>query len=223
MTHLSLRGTQDALKKLHYKGVVMMKNPNDVMLYQMMLNELGMIHPNSKMLLIEIGTLQGGFAIYMGDMMNNMGIDGEVHSIDLNIDDADGSIRQPKTEISEVVKDHPRVKLFDKGYQGYDLKNVEGFDVVMVIDDGSHIYEEVLEALRKFAPVVTPGSWYVVEDSNAKWVCTPDVWATLNGGPLKAIYEFLGSTDLGYYVDLHKCDFFGINSTYNTYGYLRRT
>ena len=217
MTNLSLRGVQKGLLKIRYKGINMMKNPNDTIIYQMIIHE---IRPD---LIIEIGTLHGGSALWFADMQAIMGIEGEVHTIDLNIDDADGSIRQPKIELPKQVTEHPRIKCFDQGYEGYDVKNVEGFKTVLVIDDGSHRYQEVFEALNKFAPLVTPGSYYIVEDSNAEWVCSSDVWATLEGGPLRAIYEWLGKGGQEhFYIDLNKCDLFGINSTYNTYGYLRK-
>ena len=162
-------------------------------------------------------------ALYFADLMTVMGIDGEVHTIDLAMEDSDGSIRQPKTILSDIVVNHPKIKCFYKGYEGYDIKNVKGFKTVMVIDDGSHMYHEVLEALNKFAPLVTSGSYYIVEDSNAEEVCSPEVWATLDGGPLRAIWEWLSKGGQEqFFIDLHKCDLFGINSTYNTYGYLRK-
>ena len=217
MTHLNLRSVQKALLKIYYRGVNMMKFPFDTVIYQMILHE---VRPD---LIIEIGTLHGGSALYFADLQAVMGIDGEVHTIDIAAEDSDGSIREPKTIIEEELLKHPKIKFFDQGYQGYDVKNAEGFKTVLVIDDGSHRYSEVLEALHKFSPLVTQGSYYIVEDSNAEQVCSPDVWATLDGGPYRAIMEFLGhGGEEHFFIDLHKCDLFGINSTYNTYGYLRK-
>jgi cephalosporin hydroxylase len=194
-----------------------MKFPFDYMIYQMIMHE---VQPD---LVIEIGTLHGGSALYFADLMAVMGINGKVHTIDIAPELSDGSIREPKTELPEFIINHPMIEYFDQGYQGYDVKNVEGFKTILVIDDGSHRYHEVLEALEKFSPLVTPGSYYIVEDSNAEEVCSPDVWVTLDGGPLKAIMEFLGKGGQEhFFIDLHKCDLFGVNSTYNTYGYLRR-
>jgi len=217
VTTLALREVQKALRKIYYRGINMMKNPNDSAIYQMIMHE---VRPD---LIIEIGTLHGGSALYMADLQQVMGIDGEVHTIDLSVESSDGTIRQPKTILPKEVTEHPKIKCFDQGYEGYDVKNAEGFKSVMVIDDGSHRYHEVLEALNKFAPLVTPGSYYIVEDSNAEWVCSPDVFASLDGGPLRAIFEWLGKGGQeNFFIDLHKCDLFGINSTYNTYGYLRK-
>ena len=104
MTTLSLKDTQKALKRTYYRGINFMKNPNDAVIYQMIMHD---IRPD---LIIEIGTLKGGSALYFADLMTVMGIDGEVHTIDLSIEASDGTIRQPKTEIPDIVLDHPKVK-----------------------------------------------------------------------------------------------------------------
>ena len=42
-----------------------------------------------------------------------------------------------------------------------------------------------------------------------------------NGGPLKAIKEFI-SQNSNYVIDRKWCDFFGTNATFNVNGYLRK-
>ena len=74
----------------------------------------------------------------------------------------------------------------------------------------------------KFSPLVNVGSYYIVEDSNAEEVCDRPTWESLKGGPLQAIYEFLRECNGDFTVATNWCDFFGINSTFNTYGYLKR-
>jgi cephalosporin hydroxylase len=44
---------------------------------------------------------------------------------------------------------------------------------------------------------------------------------SFNGGPLRAIREFLKSTS-DFVVDRHWCDFYGRNATWNVNGYLKR-
>jgi len=216
MTHLKLKTIANSLRRIQYRGVFCMKFPFDLVLYQMIIHE---VRPD---LIIEIGTLYGGSALYFADLMTTMGIDGEVHTIDIEVPKEEENIRTPNVEVGQLALDHPKIKFFKEGYEKYDLKNIEGFKTILVIDDGSHIYKDVKGALDKFAGIVTPGSYYIVEDGNAEETCSPYVWGTLEGGPLRAIYEFVSSGKYPYYIDLHKCDFFGIDSTYNTYGYLKK-
>ena len=215
MTQLSIETIQNGLRKMQYKGVNCMKFPLDYVQYQMIMYE---VRPD---LVIEIGTLHGGSALYFADLQALMGVDGEVHTIDKHVEDKDKDIRTPNAKVGLNALNHPKIKFFTEGFEKYDLKNIEGFERILVIDDGSHIYEETLASLEKFGPIVTPGSYFIVEDSNAEDICSPDVFASLEGGPLRAIMKHLESGG-PFYIDLSKCDFFGINHTYNTYGYLRK-
>lgn len=214
MVHLYTQGIQDGIHKITYRGFPIQKFPFDYVLYQMIMYE---VKPD---LIIEIGTMRGGSALYLADLMDIMGIEnGEIHTIDIvNFED-----RKYREEVDfDIIKSNPRIKFFTGGFQNYDLSNCEGFKKILVIDDGSHIYEEVLEALDKFKDVVSIGSYFIVEDGNAMDLeLKEELKKSFNGGPLRAISEFLRQ-DNGYTVDLRWCDMFGINSTFNTYGYLKK-
>jgi cephalosporin hydroxylase len=87
-----------------------------------------------------------------------------------------------------------------------------------VIDDGSHLYEHTLEILQKFQDVVTPDSYFIVEDGALIHIgLTKDY----GGGPVRAIEEFLQTND-NYIIDRNWCDFFGKNATFNTNGFLKK-
>jgi len=218
MTHLSLRNIQRGLADIKWRGVHMMKYPMDLILYQMIINN---VQPD---LIIEIGTLHGGSALFYADLMDLHGIDGEVHTIDVVTPLEEATGRRPGVIVNDKVLKHPKIKVFTDGYEKYDMELVKPFRKILVIDDGSHIYDDVKAALAKFSPVVTPGSYYIIEDGNARDVCDNATLAELGGGPYNAIGEFLNSEEGRYYtIDLQMCDFFGINSTYNTYGYLFKT
>lgn len=182
-----------------YRGVTYIKCPFDYVLYQMILME---VKPD---LVIEIGTNKGGGALYLADLMDIIG-HGAVHTIDI--------VRNS----DELVAGHPRIKLFTEGWEKYDLTEAKGFSKVLVIDDGSHMYESTLGALQKFAPLVSPGSYLIVEDG----IITAKKQAyVFHGGPPKAIREFLLSHP-NFAVDRKWCDFFGKNATFNVNGYLKR-
>jgi cephalosporin hydroxylase len=197
---LDLQKIVDGHHKVTYRGIKMIKNPFDYLLYQMIINE---VKPD---LIIEVGTNHGGTALYMSDMLDLIG-KGEIHTIDVT-----------EYPMDERVINNKRIKRFLGGYQAYDLKNCEGYEKILVIDDGSHLYEHTLEILQKFQDVVTPDSYFIVEDGALIHIgLTKDY----GGGPVRAIEEFL-QTNNNYIIDRNWCDFFGTNATFNTNGFLKK-
>ena len=185
--------------KLLYKDVPIIKCPFDYVIYQMILWE---VKPD---LIIEIGTNWGGSALYFADLLDIIG-HGEIHTIDI------------EDMACAEVKKHPRIKFFKEGYQHYDLKNAEGFEKIIVIEDGSHTYGDVIETISKFSSVVNKDSYLIVEDG----IIDKLGWKRkYNGGPNKAIKEFILSNK-NYIIDRKWCDLFGINATFNTNGFLKK-
>lgn len=184
--------------KVKYRGVDAIRCPFDYVIYQMIISEL---KPD---LVIEIGAgKRGGGALYIADLMNNIG-HGMVHTLGL--------------ETSVFSYEHPRVKLFNQGWENYDLKEATGFKKILVIEDASHMYEDTLEALRKFSPLVSVGSYFIVEDGIVSALGREKGY---HGGPLKSIREFMQEND-DFIVDRTYCDMFGKNATFNVNGYLKR-
>ncbi len=182
-----------------YRGVGALRCPFDYVIYQMIISEL---RPD---LVIEIGTHRGGGALYLADLMNLLGR-GEVHTIDV------------ESNYEGVVAEHPRIKIFHEGFEKYDLSQTDGYEKVLIIEDASHVYEDTLKALRKFAPVVSPGSYFIVEDGIINELGMKKEY---HGGPLRAIKEFLRE-NVNFVVDRRWSDFFGRNATFNVDGYLRK-
>jgi cephalosporin hydroxylase len=108
--------------------------------------------------------------------------------------------------------------MFTEGWEKYDIKETTKFPTVLVIEDGTHVYEDTLGALNKFAPLVTLGSYLIVEDGIVDEL---GMSKDFRGGPLKAINEFL-RTNQQFMIDRYWCDFFGENATFNVNGYLRK-
>lgn len=186
--------------KVTYRGVSAIRCPFDYVLYQMILSE---VKPD---LVIEIGTNHGGGALYLADLMELAGR-GMIHTID--IEDKTGAL----------VKAHPRIRRYVGGWDGYGLAEASGFDRILVIEDASHTYEDTFGAMRKFAPLVSPGSYLIVEDGIVTELGRD---AGFHGGPLRAIREFLAEND-SFVVDRSLCDMFGKNATFNVNGYLKCT
>lgn len=179
-----------------YRGINYVKCPFDYVLYQMVLN---LIKPD---LVIEIGTFNGGGALYLADILEKIGEGGIVHTIDL----------EEKT-YDEKIKNNPYIKCYFGGYQSYDLKECEGYSNILVIDDGSHVYEDVRDAFIKFNPLVKAGGYYIIEDG----IASGD--PALNGGPNRFVAEIFSYSDR-FNVNLDICDFFGKGATFNPNGYL---
>ncbi len=182
-----------------YRGVKAIRCPFDYVIYQMIISE---VQPD---LIIEIGTSSGGGALYLADLLNNIGR-GVIHSIDINNISAD------------LVKSHPRIKLFYDGYQNYDIEQAKKYERVIVIEDGSHTYKDTWAALNIFSPVVTVGSYFIVEDGIINALGMEKEY---DGGPLRAINDFLHVNN-NYVIDRKWCDLYGNNATFNVNGYLRR-
>lgn len=89
---------------------------------------------------------------------------------------------------------------------------------MLIIEDSLHTYENTLKAMHKFAPLVTLGSYLIVEDGIVDEL---GMRKEFRGGPLKAISEFL-RINRDFEIDRHWCDFFGKNVTFNVNGYLKK-
>jgi cephalosporin hydroxylase len=196
----SLKDIDAGHHKVTYRGVKTVKCPFDYVIYQMLLCK---IKPD---LVIEIGTHRGGSSLYLADLLelNQHGI---VHTIDL-----------PGNEVDPLVTAHPRISVFSNGYMGYETSELKRYDKIMIIEDGSHQYEDTLATLRRFAPYVTPGSYFIVEDGIVNEL---GMSRSFNGGPQRAIKEFLLENDQ-FTIDREYCDLFGKNATFNVNGYLKR-
>jgi cephalosporin hydroxylase len=186
--------------KVTYKGVSTLKCPFDYVLYQMLINE---IKPD---LIIEIGTNKGGSSLYLADLLELNG-KGELHTIDL-----------PENTEDPLARLHPRIKIFKEGFMRYDTGNLSACPVILIIEDGSHQYNDVLAALLKFSPFVSKNSYFIVEDGIITELGREKEY---NGGPQKAIAEFLSITK-NFITDRKWCDFFGSNATFNVNGYLKK-
>lgn len=195
----SLTGINEGHHNVSYRGIKCVKCPFDYVIYQMIINE---IKPD---LIIEIGTKHGGSAFYYADLLNMIG-HGEVHTIDI-LNDCEDS-----------VKNHERVTIFTDGWENYDLVNANGFDKILVIEDSSHTYENTLSAIGKFWHLVSLNSYLIVEDGIIDALGRSKEF---NGGPVRAIEEFLNIND-GFKLDLKWINFFGKNATFNTKGYLKK-
>ena len=181
-----------------YKGVKTVKCPFDYTLLQMLIWD---VKPD---LIIEIGTAFGGSALYMADLLRTIN-NGKVHTIDI-----------VKKTYHPLVTNHPNITCFFDGFQNYDISLTKNFNKILVIDDGSHTKQDVLDAFEKFNSVVSKGSYYLVEDGIVNILGIDNYFG---GGPLQALDIILNNTS-EFKIDRKYCDLFGENYTFNPNGYL---
>lgn len=195
----NVRTIENGHHKVLYKSVPLIKCPFDYVIMQMIIFE---VKPD---LIIEIGTNRGGSALYFADLLDLLG-KGVVHTIDV-VD-----------MVFPEVKIHPKIKFFKEGFEGYGLENVSGFENVLIVEDASHIYEDVKATIHKFKGLVKKDSYMIIEDGILDQLGWKNKY---NGGPNKAIKEFIKEDD-SFIIDRKWCDMFGVNATFNTNGYLKK-
>lgn len=181
-------------------GVRTDKCPLDLWIYQELLHEL---RPG---LIVETGTAFGGSALYFASLCDLLG-HGRVVTIDV----------QPQ----EHRPEHPRLEYYTGSSVAPETvehvrKLAEEAGTVLVVLDSDHRKEHVLEELRLYAPIVTPGSYLVVEDTILNG---HPVSPEFGPGPMEAVEEFL-RTGPPFSPDRSREKLY---LTFNPKGYLRRT
>ena len=199
----TLHSIQNAGHNYSYRGIPIIKNPFDFALYPLLLWNL---KPRT---IIEIGSKAGGSAVWLGDLLNNFGIDGHVHSIDI---------------VRVTKHSHPRVTFLEgDGRNLAETLTPEKLAALprpwLVIEDADHSYETSKSVLEFFHPHLDAGEYIVVEDGIISDLSNDPA---SNSGPHRALKEFLGVQQKSYEIDGAYCDFFGYNLTWNTNGYLKK-
>jgi cephalosporin hydroxylase len=186
-------------KNTFWLGHLTEKCPLDLWIYQEIVYEM---RPD---VIVETGTGGGGSALFLASICDLVG-HGEIVTID----------------IAEVPgrPSHPRIR-YVKG-SSTDERTLErvrepasSASRVMVVLDSDHSRDHVLAELRLYGPLVTPGHYMVVEDTN---VNGHPVRSDFGPGPAEAVEEFLGEND-AFEIDPAREKFL---MTFNPRGYLRK-
>jgi cephalosporin hydroxylase len=113
--------------------------------------------------IIETGIARGGSLILSASLLELLGGDGRVIGIDIDI-------RAPNRR---AIESHPlarRITMIegsstDAAVVEHVRRLVSGASRVLVLLDSNHTHEHVLQELRLYAPLVTPGSYVIVFDT----------------------------------------------------------
>ena len=191
------------ITQYQYRGIACWKDPFDLAIMARLLWDA---KPRT---IIEIGTNDGGSALWFADQLKSFGIDGMVHSVDIN-------------PIAHVRQDNV------KFYKG-DVRNLaDTFPAewiaqqprpILVNEDSVHDAETSLAALRWFASFAAVGEYIIIEDG-----CTNEVIPGGHpcGGPLVAIKTFIDEQGGKYAINHHYCNMFGESVTFSPNGYILR-
>jgi cephalosporin hydroxylase len=195
-----LMAIQAGSMSYRHRGLSMYKNPFDLALYPILLDRL---RPRT---LIEIGSGAGGSALWFADQARIAGLDLRVVSVDL----------RPPTGV-----EHPAVEFLEGDARALEavLRPGELARPLLVVEDASHQAGTTAAVLDFFDRWLEPGEYIVVEDGILTAMRVPELY---DGGPLRAIHEFLAREGDRYEIDRSLCDYFGANMTWNVDGYLRR-
>ncbi|MEI6429130.1 MAG: CmcI family methyltransferase [Pseudanabaena sp. ELA607] len=194
---------QDACLKYPYKGIPMLKNPFDMALYLLLLAQ---VRPAT---IIEIGSCAGGSAVWFADLLTMQGIDAHVYSVDIN---PVQQIQYPKVTFLGGDQNH-----LEQVFSAEFIANLPR--PLLVIEDGAHLYETTYNVVQFFHPYLQKGEYIIVEDGIITDLGQDAIY---NGGPCRALRQFLAEHPTEYVIDRQYCDFFGRNLTWNINGYLRK-
>lgn len=182
-----------------YFGIQTLKNPLDFWIYQELISS---VQPD---VIVEIGNFRGGSLLALAHLCD---AHKKGHVIGVDVD---------QREIAGAVRAHPRISLIegDAVEKISDVRRtIDKKNVVMVIEDSSHTYENTVAVMRVYAGLVSFGSYLIVEDGN----CHHGLDIGPSPGPYEAVTEFM--RDNPQFLIDRECESFFL--TWNPRGYLRR-
>ena len=183
----------------YWLGHHVLKCPLDLWIYQEILYE---VRPD---LIVETGTYRGGSALFLASICDLLGR-GEV----VSIDSATQKGRPRHMRITYLTGDSTSEAILRQV-----RRRARGKKRVVVILDSGHGKEHVLAELRAYAPLVPPGSYLIVEDTNLNGhPVEPDH----GPGPAEAVAAFLAEN--GAFVRDESREKFLL--TFNPGGYLKK-
>ncbi|MFX1303259.1 MAG: CmcI family methyltransferase [Promethearchaeota archaeon] len=184
---------------MKWLGVKILKNPFDLWIFQEVIFD---VRPS---IILECGTKFGGSALYLAslcDLINK----GKIISIDIE----HYNNRPQHKRIKYLLGSSVSEEIF------FQVKNeIKKNDNVLVILDSDHRKEHVIKELNLYAPLVSPGSYIIVEDTHLNG---HPIDPFFGPGPMEAVKEFLKQNQ-DFEIDKTKEKFY---MTWNPNGYLKK-
>lgn len=182
-----------------YFGIRSLKSPTDWWTYQ------EIIYEQRPDIIIEIGNYHGASTLALAHLCDAMD-HGRMIAVDTNHAQVDSRARQ-----------HPRITWLEGdavAMYAAVRAEIQPHERVLIIEDSAHTYQNTLNVLRTYSPLIPSGGYFIVEDSNIHHgILGADA---LN--PYAAIEAFLAENP-NFYADRSAEAYF---ITWNPKGYLRR-
>ena len=192
-------------KRMHYRGVRILKFPCDLWNYQEIFAERGIEW------VLETGTRHGGSALFFADLLELNAAAGKVITID--VDPAANS-----------VNSHPRIEFLFGNSASADMAKLVDSRLprergpLFVILDSDHRRDHVLAELQQLVPLMRSGDYLVVEDTCVNGhPLRPD----FGPGPYEALEDFMRTYPEVFERDVAREQKFGF--TFAPRGYLIKT
>jgi cephalosporin hydroxylase len=161
-----------------FENVPIEKNPLDLWMMQQI------IYETRPEFVVETGTFKGGSALYWAYTLNGMGLDkSRVFTVDIQ-------------DLTGTAATNPLWKKYVTFLKGSSTspevvkeigRSVQGHKTLVTLDS-LHTAEHVLAEMKAYAPMVSRGSYLVVEDTHMDGVPTDP---NFGPGPLSAVLQFL--------------------------------
>lgn len=185
-----------------YRDLKCLKSPFDLIILTKLIWDL---KPKT---IIEIGSKDGGSAMFLNDISSIYGLNSKIISID---------IEPPRIEIENVSFLQGDASNLKPVFCDFEILNEA--KPWLVIEDSAHTYDICCRVLQFFADKLSKDDYLIIEDGVLSDLGLGDKY---QGGPNLAIADFFQKHPLIYEIDLKYCDMFGQNFTYNPNGYLRK-
>jgi cephalosporin hydroxylase len=170
--------SKETWAKNRWLGIQALQNPMDVWVTQEIISE---VKPDY---FVECGAWEGGSAAIWAMVLSQVNPKGKVISIDI-------TDRMAEARKLPIVKSHVEFLLgfsTEPKIVGAIEKRVQGKKVVVLLDS-DHSKANVSRELKAYAPMVSVGSYIIVQDSNVNG--HPVMPNFGEGGPWEAVAEFL--------------------------------
>jgi len=157
-----------------WHGIPIHKCPTDLWIYQEIL------HDTKPDLIIETGTAKGGSALYLAQTSESIH-PVRVVTVDIN-----------NESLLQMLPQHPRITYLSGSSTDPQIvtqinSHIHPTERTMVILDSDHAKNHVRAELDLYAPLVTPGCYLIVEDTN---VNGHPVYPLHGPGPMEAVLEW---------------------------------
>src|SRR5258707_4039647 len=193
-------------RSTEWMGVTTYKSVSDMWNYQEIL------FSRKPSLVIEFGTFHGGSALFFATIMRQIGKPFRLLSVD--IDDSlihDATKNDPDIELMKVSSSDPSVR-----ERIISLKSKYPGPIFAILDS-DHTKDHVLAEMILLQPLLSPGDYLVVEDSNINAHPVLPLWGN---GPYEAIEEYFRRFPNDYTKDREREAKFGF--TFAPQGFLIR-